>query len=51
MKRSRFTWFGIERPFPWLLCGIYAVIGLAAWGAAAVVVVEVADGRLDLGFS
>lgn len=18
MKRSRFTWFGIERPFPWL---------------------------------
>jgi hypothetical protein len=49
MKRSRFTWFGIERPFPWLLCGVYAVVALVAWVVVAVVVVETADGRLNLG--
>jgi hypothetical protein len=30
MKRSRFTWFGIERPFPWLLLAIGTVEVVAA---------------------
>jgi hypothetical protein len=43
------TPFGpVERPFPWLVCGIYAAIALVAWVVTAVVVVQVADGRLDL---
>lgn len=49
MKRRWYEKFGIEPPFPWLLCVIYAAAGLLAWVVAAVVVVEVADGRLNLG--
>jgi hypothetical protein len=30
MKRSRFTYFGIERPFPWLLIGITSAEVVAA---------------------
>jgi hypothetical protein len=49
VKRSRFTWFGIERPFPWLLLAIvFTPVWLVAWVVTAVTVMQIADGRLDM---
>lgn len=51
MNDSRTTIAGIEKPFPWLLCGIYVVAWLVAWAFGGLVFLQVADGKLQLGFT